>query len=454
MPSITDFATPLASGGFSSRDSWTLNPVPSVQANRYTYGNASPLMNTDPSGHFVPLVIGGVALTAGQVALISVGLAAAGSLMSVGVQQQISGRPISYDVPSVDELWEMWNRPYKPLKINRFRPGSSSGSAGKVRYSGGSTATYHQNSCSRRPRLCESLRENNPGNDGSPIGDPGNGGGSCWWCGGGTVDVIEDDAPPPPPPWKLILAAILATEYARPATEESTDTEFDQFVDDSYTRALEDLDGLTGKQLRDYFKYFPTFQSDADRHERFTEFVENWDDQPRDCLSGDNSWVYYHRLDSQQRATGVTACLSADQIDYRGRGRRLDPNKQTEIIGGDTSRSNGDINSNPTPGWNPGDGRVYARGHLLGRQLGGYGRDRRNLVKLHHTANSDVMQTYEDKVRQRLDSGERIFYASIPQYDGDNPVPDAIDLYAVGDRGFYAHWTVYNTPNGMPPGSG
>ncbi|MFD1661849.1 RHS repeat-associated core domain-containing protein [Streptomyces caeni] len=41
-----------STGGFSSRDTWTLNPVPSINANRYGYGNGDPLTNTDPSGHF------------------------------------------------------------------------------------------------------------------------------------------------------------------------------------------------------------------------------------------------------------------------------------------------------------------------------------------------------------------------------------------------------------------
>ncbi|MFI6744473.1 RHS repeat-associated core domain-containing protein [Nonomuraea sp. NPDC050451] len=42
---------------FTSRDTATLNPSPSVQANRYTYANASPLTGTDPTGHAT--VIGG-----------------------------------------------------------------------------------------------------------------------------------------------------------------------------------------------------------------------------------------------------------------------------------------------------------------------------------------------------------------------------------------------------------
>ncbi|MFI6325526.1 LamG-like jellyroll fold domain-containing protein [Nonomuraea sp. NPDC050556] len=39
-------------GAFTTRDSATLNPNPSVQANRYSYANASPLVGNDPTGHW------------------------------------------------------------------------------------------------------------------------------------------------------------------------------------------------------------------------------------------------------------------------------------------------------------------------------------------------------------------------------------------------------------------
>ncbi|MGR6921114.1 RHS repeat-associated core domain-containing protein [[Actinomadura] parvosata] len=42
-------------GTFSSRDTATLNPSPSVQTNRYTYANASPLTGTDPTGHYTEI---------------------------------------------------------------------------------------------------------------------------------------------------------------------------------------------------------------------------------------------------------------------------------------------------------------------------------------------------------------------------------------------------------------
>ncbi|MGA5759772.1 polymorphic toxin-type HINT domain-containing protein [Nonomuraea bangladeshensis] len=46
-------------GTFTSRDTWTLPPIPSIQANRYTYVNGSPLTGVDPSGHGKDLGGGG-----------------------------------------------------------------------------------------------------------------------------------------------------------------------------------------------------------------------------------------------------------------------------------------------------------------------------------------------------------------------------------------------------------
>ncbi|MBO2454544.1 hypothetical protein J4573_46175 [Actinomadura barringtoniae] len=41
-----------STAGFPNRDDWTLSPSPaSINANRYTYGNANPLDNADPTGH-------------------------------------------------------------------------------------------------------------------------------------------------------------------------------------------------------------------------------------------------------------------------------------------------------------------------------------------------------------------------------------------------------------------
>ncbi|MGW3364317.1 LamG-like jellyroll fold domain-containing protein [Streptosporangium canum] len=46
-------------GAFTSRDTATLNPSPSVQANRYSYANAAPLTGADSTGHSTVIQTGG-----------------------------------------------------------------------------------------------------------------------------------------------------------------------------------------------------------------------------------------------------------------------------------------------------------------------------------------------------------------------------------------------------------
>lgn len=70
---------------------------------------------------------------------------------------------------------------------------------------------------------------------------------------------------------------------------------------------------------------------------------------------------------------------------------------------------------------------------------------------MHSMANSVDMRDYESAVRRRLDAGETIFYVSVPRYTGSNTMPDTIDLYAMGNRGYFQQWTVFNTASGLPP---
>ncbi|WP_412126550.1 DNRLRE domain-containing protein [Streptomyces xinghaiensis] len=434
-------------GGFSSRDSWTLNPVPSIQANRYTYGNGSPLLNTDPSGHFV---CGGVCIGIGLgvAALVASGVAAGAG---VGVSQ------------SQDKSWtrsSSWGGGWKKPPWLR---GSFWRGVGDL-FSGDSPRTQPKSKPRPKPRKTPRSWNNyrvGPyrGSVISPSG-PGSGRGSGLGSGPGSGGCVYNcvdvgpPPPPPPPPWADLIADALTTPSARPSSEAGTDAEHQRFVDDAFTRAQKDLT-LTDKGLRRYFKHFPRFQDETGLSAEFEKVVAAWNRQPGNCMRGDGrSWVYYHPLDAQDRATGVTACLSAKAVDYRGRGKKTDPDKDTDLMGGDTTRGRGTDRSNPA-GWRHLDGqRGWARGHLLGRQLGGNGRDRRNLVKMHDTANSVVMAAYEESVRDRLDAGERVFYASIPNYKGNSPVPETIDLYALGSSGALSHWTVYNTPDGLPPSSG
>jgi RsiW-degrading membrane proteinase PrsW (M82 family) len=87
-------------------------------------------------------------------------------------------------------------------------------------------------------------------------------------------------------------------------------------------------------------------------------------------------------LDDMGRATGATANVTPEMIGSGSRPYGVDP-----------------------PGLNTDLG--HARGHLIAAQLGGTGRDARNLVTLFQTrANSPEMRSFETMVRRAVDAGE------------------------------------------------
>jgi DNA/RNA non-specific endonuclease len=101
------------------------------------------------------------------------------------------------------------------------------------------------------------------------------------------------------------------------------------------------------------------------------------------------------------------------------------------------------------PGYDRLPARNRARGHLLGRQLGGSGDLAANLVALYQTrANSPVMRDYETAVAEAVEAGETVRYAVRPVYPGRaaNGAPNAIRITATGDRGFRLDVAVANTP--------
>ena len=79
----------------------------------------------------------------------------------------------------------------------------------------------------------------------------------------------------------------------------------------------------------------------------------------------------------------------------------------------------------------------HARCHLLGNQLGGDGREPRNLVAcFHNRINNSWMKERESKVRRAVDAGESVLYTVIPSYNLKGPysdMPDEIRMTAQGD---------------------
>jgi hypothetical protein len=95
------------------------------------------------------------------------------------------------------------------------------------------------------------------------------------------------------------------------------------------------------------------------------------------------------------------------------------------------------------PGYGPNAG--LARGHLIARQLGGTGRDVRNLVTLYQRpANTPAMLRFENQVRAAVRGGEKVRYTVTPIYRGAEAVPRAVTLSARGSRGFRLAVSVLN----------
>jgi hypothetical protein len=122
--------------------------------------------------------------------------------------------------------------------------------------------------------------------------------------------------------------------------------------------------------------------------------------------------VRFRDLNANGQATGVTATLTPAIM---GKGslaiRKLQP-----------------------PGWQ-GDGDKFneARGHLLGKQLGGTGKTMQNLVTQTQTpSNNSWMRRFEDQVARRVRSGEIIEYHATPFYNDGILPPESIFLTALG----------------------
>jgi len=127
----------------------------------------------------------------------------------------------------------------------------------------------------------------------------------------------------------------------------------------------------------------------------------------------------YGDLDNYGRATGVVAKITRDVL-RTGSEPGVDPRGYVS-------------------------GRGFARGHLLAAVLGGSGKTVKNLVPLYQSlTNSPIMRDFELKVRDAVDAGETVYYRVTPIYRGGARIPKAVEIEAVGDRGFHLHVGISN----------
>ena len=138
-----------------------------------------------------------------------------------------------------------------------------------------------------------------------------------------------------------------------------------------------------------------------------------------------NGSVRYGELDSLGRPTGIEATITEDMI---GTGTVPKPSIRPPGFEGGGKESPG-----------------HARGHLLGKQLGGRGDDPRNLVTIYQNgSNTPVMRDFENSIKNAVKSGEIVTYKSTPIYNGNNLMPIGITMEATGTGGFSLSVSVLN----------
>ncbi len=121
----------------------------------------------------------------------------------------------------------------------------------------------------------------------------------------------------------------------------------------------------------------------------------------------------YFPLDSLGRATGATAKVTKSMIGTGTSAGSVDP-----------------------VGWRGGEHPYHQqRGHLIAKNHGGSGTDRRNLVTIKDGTNHPGMTKYENRITKHVKKGNTVTVTVKPHYRGTNKLPYKLTMHAVDQKG-------------------
>ncbi|WP_418961287.1 LamG-like jellyroll fold domain-containing protein [Streptomyces tritici] len=383
-------------GGFTSRDTWLLNPTPSTQANRYGYGLGSPLNNTDPSGHCVAWW----ALLCESITVVGEDLL--GAYPSSAVALECGG--VFSNRCTTKSMWyalleQANNRAARPMSHGGATLHTTSWGYGSFQMRGadGRSGIRAGSGSTTKVRPPKPPIDQNP-NDGpnpkpapqrptpKPDWDPKQGG---WQPGDG---------------WGMLVGALQMLNLAGGS----------QLVP-ALAPVIHPAPGTD-----------PGGRTD--------------DDSSNDCRIGGKGWVTPGPRDAAHgnRATGMRACLDLDYV-TENPGTPTATRAGIKPPGYDWARAYvGYLGGRPSD--------VHAC-HLLGAQLSGKGTELANLATCGADANSyvgkpnqpippmDSMLDFEDTVRSLIDSHHVVRYTVEPVYSGRRTVPRKFEMsYTAWDR--------------------
>ncbi|MFJ7280586.1 RHS repeat-associated core domain-containing protein, partial [Kitasatospora sp. NPDC098663] len=420
------------SGTFASRDSWQLGTNPSVQGNRFTYGNGDPIDSTDPSGHCpfcIPILIH----------VVVEGSILAWELYSAEPAQ---GPGVDRTPPPGSDKWSGYNTRYceshpfvrscggsgwqgspspttspAPPVAPVFSPAPTGGGG----HSGGSGARRnpapHRRPSPRQPPG-PTLPKPKPPTDTRPIND-------------------NDRPHANPDPIDFFTDTIVTVGTA---VVSSVVVEGAPVVVGTATVVGSGIVAGTDALFDLADELFPD-PAPTPRPRP----VPAPEDDSGDCRALGGGWRTYQPVDKSGRAQGAEACLTKDFIDNnRGTGTKSSGDKYGDDAVTPPGYTWAAIYATSTLG-NPGKAWKWRNNcHLLAGSLGGSGTNYENLATCSRTANSTNMDKawpphrgpnmafYESRVKMLLDSDPTavIHYKVTPKYAGSRIVPTDFHMQA------------------------
>ncbi|MFJ6484265.1 LamG-like jellyroll fold domain-containing protein [Streptomyces sp. NPDC091682] len=399
-------------GGFTSRDTWQLDPNPSVQANRYTYANASPMNGIDPTGHLVwdcfdPRRVNSkmwwLKRAAGPAACTfwEAFIAEENSIGERDLCPGVTNCPVKPDPQPqqrrTDCMLIPWQAKCKGGGGSTSSPAPSRGNSGSNYSGGGHNYSGGGRSRGNTATLTRPKRPTAPPRPPAPPQNP----------------YAGKNPPPAPkhipkPDWNPTTAVWTATKAVDMAV--------------SGANLLAMLAGGADTVLN------PDQVLDTQDAPGADPGSGGSDDGAQDCRRGGKGWVDPSPVDSKNgnRATGVEACLDLSYVTANP-GTPPETRAGIKPPGYDWARS--------YVGYLGGRPRDVNACHLLGAQLSGSGTDLANLATCGTDANSyvgkpqspippmDSMLNFEDTVRSLIDSKHVVRYKVTPVYKDGRTVP-------------------------------
>ncbi|MEU9704730.1 LamG-like jellyroll fold domain-containing protein [Streptomyces sp. NPDC047981] len=416
-------------GGFTSRDTWQLDPDPSVQANRYTYANASPMNGIDPTGHsvldcFDPRprlkLSWWLRKASGPVRCTFFEAYVAGhdSIGDVGASCNANAWERARCARGRGEISKPSPAPSGPPSGYSFTRGFRKGFSGSWNSFGNFARNYRPGSYSH-----------GSGYGGGRSTAHGGGG------GGGTRTPVRSTKPPKPAVPQNVNRGknppIAPTHLPRIAWDTAAGTATTLSASQPIAATI------TAQALLDAAAvavFAPAVTDPMDGRPA----TDTDQDDSRDCRRNGEGWRELGDLDTAQgsRATGIEACLTKEWIEAHP-GSETDPSvrppgykwayRYAKVLG----------NRDSTHMWRNAC-------HLLAKTLGGSGRDLRNLSTCSRAANAAPnapgdpgkpvhMETYEGRVSKAVKKeGQVVHYRVTPHYEGPRTVPTTYRMQATG----------------------